>query len=170
MSSGNLSQRPGLTKNFFVPGAKKLLTNRRRTTTMAPPRQNVKKNFKKRLTHLGYLHANVCGKFTKIIVDILLARPRQNRHVKQFFWLVLHFSEKMFFSHFLGRRDVPRGTPGLDENVSHLRSIPVMMAICRAIIMIGQIVRITSHAKRVFSSVVMLPCSHECGHRPPLGG
>ena len=127
MSSGNLSQRPGLTKNFFVPGAKKLLTNRRRTTTMARRRQNVKKNFKKRLTHLGYLRANVCGKFTKIIVDILLARPRQNRHVKRFFWLVLHFSEKMFFSHFLGRRDVPRGTPGLDDNDSQLRTVLTLL-------------------------------------------
>ena len=39
-------------------------------------------------------YSSGAGKFTKKVVDLLLARPRQNCHVKQFFSEIFIFSEK----------------------------------------------------------------------------
>jgi len=52
-------------------------------------------------------YSSGAGKFTKKVVDLLLARPRQNCHVKQFFRQIFIFPKKR------KKGNVPRGTsPG----------------------------------------------------------
>jgi hypothetical protein len=52
-------------------------------------------------------YSSGAGKFTKKVVDLLLARPRQNCHVKQFFSAIFYFFRKK------QKGNVPRGTsPG----------------------------------------------------------
>jgi len=160
MSSGILSQRPGLTKNYLHPGTRKSLTNRRSTTIIgaaAPKCQAI----------LSHKDSPFCLRHTPMFVEnsrkkslTYYWRARAKIFVKQNFWAVFRFSGKNDFYRFFSAGCSTWNNPVLDENDSHLAiTHPVIMAICKSTIITGQMVRIISMVSLTFSALLIFSIS-----------
>src|SRR6056300_265266 len=99
-----------LDKKLFTPRDKKKLDKSSEYYYNWRRRAKMSSNFvSQRPTISSQPHANVCGKFTKKVVDLLLARPRQKFLSSKIFGLFFVFPVKTIFSDFF-RWVVPRGT------------------------------------------------------------